>query len=353
MDVLTPWIIPIFIPNKGCPHRCIFCNQKNITGVETKTPDTEIVRETINNALTHYNPLTKRPAEVAFYGGSFTLLDQKYQAELLSTCLSFIKSGLISGIRISTRPDGIDNKILDFLKSYGVYMIELGAQSMDNLVLKLAGRGHRAEDTQKASFLIHKSGIKLGIQIMPGLPGEDIQSFRDTISETVLIKPETIRIYPAIVIKNTAMADQFQNGDYTPLNIDDAIDMCEEAVLTFERHKIKVIRVGLQTSLSLESPGMIKAGPFHPAFGQLVQSKIFSGKISLNLKNRKPFNSANIIIHPDNQSLLTGFKNAGIKKIEAMFPESIITVKLNTDLKKGTHKIEITNTKTQATNNIQ
>lgn len=339
----APWIIPIFIPNKGCPHRCIFCDQKNITGVETETPDAGFVHKTVNNALMHYNPMTKRPVEVAFYGGSFTLLDKKYQTELLSPCLSLIKSGRITGIRISTRPDGIDQTILDFLKSYGVYIIELGAQSMDNLVLKLAGRGHSVEDTRKACFLIHKSGIQLGIQIMPGLPGEDIQGFRNTILETVLLAPKTVRIYPAVVIKGTGMARLFRDGDYTPLNIDDAIDMCEEAVLTFGKYGIRVIRVGLQTSSYLESLDMVKAGPFHPAFGQLVQSKIFSGKISLNLKNLRPFNSANIMIHPDNQSLLTGFKNTGIKRIKGMFPESEITLKLNPDLKKGTHKIEITN----------
>ena len=269
-------IIPFFIPHSGCPHQCVFCNQKNITG-QTKP----VAPMAIPQKITEYLAISSsdNPAHVAFYGGSFTALPFETQRAYLNAVQPFIHTGQIAGIRLSTRPDCITNDILVLLKEYCVTTIELGVQSMDDVVLARSGRGHTATDTVNAVSLIKSNGFRIGLQLMPGLPGDSADSFIRTIDTVIALKPDFVRIYPALVIKDTPLEDLYASARYMPLSLHDAVALCREALERFELAGIDVIRIGLQPTEELEKPGTIITGPYHPAFRQLVESSILLDKM--------------------------------------------------------------------------
>ncbi len=269
-------IIPFFIPHSGCPHQCVFCNQKNITG-QTNPVDPSTIPRKIIEYLSINN--SGKAVHVAFYGGSFTALPFEIQRAYLIAVQPFITSGRIEGIRLSTRPDCITNEVLALLKEYHVTTIELGAQSMDDAVLKTSGRGHTANDTIDAARLIKANDFLIGLQLMPGLPGDSADSFMQTIDTVIELKPDFVRIYPALVIKDTPLEDLYRSRRYKPLSLDDAVALCREALERFELAGIEVIRIGLQPTEELERPGTIIGGPYHPAFRQLVESSILLDKM--------------------------------------------------------------------------
>lgn len=266
-------IIPVFIPHLGCPCRCVFCNQHSITAdayaSAAHQPDAEDVVRIIEEGLARVSD----GAELAFYGGSFTALDEDLRKAYLEAAFPFVCSGKISGIRISTRPDAIDDRKLDELRYYGVKTIELGAQSMDDRVLTLAARGHTAEDTRRASHKIKDAGFQLILQMMVGLPGENAETPMQTAKQIAALMPDGVRIYPVAVIKNTELAQLYENGLYKPLSVDEAVDVCADLMDFFDSKGIPVIRVGLNPTLELESE--VQAGVYHPAFGELCRSRIY------------------------------------------------------------------------------
>lgn len=274
-------IIPFFITHSGCPHQCVFCNQKNITG-QTRPVAPSAVPQKITEYLAGNS--SERPAQVAFYGGSFTALPGEIQKSYLAVVQPFIHTGQIAGIRLSTRPDCITNEILSLLHEYHVTAIELGVQSMDDVVLTRSGRGHTTADTVNAVSLIKSSDFLIGLQLMPGLPGDSADRFMKTIGLVIELKPDFVRIYPALVIKDTPLEDLYTSGRYMPLSIDDAVTLCREALERFELAGIDVIRIGLQPTEELERPGTIIAGPYHPAFRQLVESSILLDKMRSALR---------------------------------------------------------------------
>lgn len=276
--------IPIFISHRGCPNDCVFCNQKKITGVQQDLTMTEILNQ-IENALNTIDNLTR--TEVAFFGGSFTAIDLSLQTQLLQLVQPFIERGEIQSIRVSTRPDAINQEILDFLKRYHVDIIELGVQSMDNQILKLANRGHDQQSVYTASSLILKNGFKLGLQMMIGLPGDSIQTIEDTVNRFVDIGPDFVRIYPVLVIKNTELESLFKNKRYTPWNVEDAAMISAKCYKKFVNNHIKVIRIGLQGTKNITMGADVVAGPFHPAFGEIVYSLIYREIIQQNM-NKNP-----------------------------------------------------------------
>jgi histone acetyltransferase (RNA polymerase elongator complex component) len=276
-------IIPFFIPHSGCPHQCVFCNQKNITG-QTKPVDPSAVPQKIADYLA--NNSSDKTTHVAFYGGSFTALPFETQKAYLAAVQPFIHTGHIAGIRLSTRPDCITKEILSLLNEYHVTTIELGVPSMDDVVLTRSGRGHTATDTVNAVSLIKSHGFQIGLQLMPGLPGDSADSFMKTIRRVIDLKPHFVRIYPALVIKDTALEDLYTSGRYMPLSLDEAVLLCREALERFELAGIDVIRIGLQPTEELEKPGTIIAGPYHPAFRQLVESSILLDKMRSALRMR-------------------------------------------------------------------
>ena len=261
--------IPIFIADRGCPHRCAFCNQKKITGVGADITPSAVKAE-IDAAL--HTLGMERKTEIAFFGGSFSGLEAKEQEAFLSVAHAYVKAGQVSGIRLSTRPDLIDEETLNRFCKYGVSAVELGAQSMDDGVLQANLRGHSADDTRRAAEKIQKRGISLGLQMMIGLKGDTKEKSICSAGEMIALKPETIRIYPAVVLRETLLSTWYEKGEYTPLTVEEAVDWCCAIKPLFLEAGVNVLRVGLMASDSLLG-GEIVAGPFHSAFGELVDSE--------------------------------------------------------------------------------
>lgn len=264
--------ISLFIPHLGCPHKCSFCNQNTITGKQTQ-PSADDVRAAVETALRKKN----YDYEIAFFGGSFTAIDREYMLSLLKAAYDYVKDGKVNGIRISTRPDCIDEEVLDILKKYGVTSIELGAQSMDDEVLRANFRGHTAEDVENASRLIKSYGFELGLQMMTGLYLDTNEKAIETAKKLIALSPDTIRIYPTVVLKNTYLAKLYDDEIYKPQTVDDAANLCTKIVPMFEKAGIRVIRLGLHSSPELKK-NMI-AGAFHDSFGEIVKSRYMLNKI--------------------------------------------------------------------------
>lgn len=260
-------IIPVFVPFGGCTHQCVFCDQAGITG-ERSLPAFETVAPLVEKYLSTWKGTG--PRELAFYGGSFTGLPMEAQEGYLEASRPFIEGGLVDSVRISTRPDRIDSPTLGFLRSYGVKTIELGVQSMSDEVLKASGRGHTAEDTRRSASLIKGAGIRLGIQLMPGLPGDTEETILDTVDESVSLSPDFARLYPTLVLRNTPLFRLYERGEYAPWALEEMVRVCKEALERFQSASIPVIRVGLQTTEDLSLN--LVAGPYHPSFRQLIES---------------------------------------------------------------------------------
>lgn len=273
--------LPIFIPHRGCPHDCAFCSQKKITGVDTEVT-AEDVRSLIKTFLSTTNH-ENASVEVAFFGGSFTGLELKTQEDFLRVASEFYPK--VSGIRLSTRPDYIDKNIIELLKKYGVTTIELGVQSSDDGVLAMNDRGHSFDSVVRASEMIKESGIDLGHQIMLGMYGSNPEKDRQTIDDIIQLKPSCVRIYPVITLKDTKIHRYFNEGKYIPYTIDLAAQLAKEAVLKFRENSIDVIRMGLHSSEDLEGDENIVAGPYHPAFGEMVESLVYRDKIENQLQS--------------------------------------------------------------------
>ena len=266
--------VSIFVPHNGCPNKCSFCDQRHITGCISQ-PDSDDVKNTLDIALDSLKEKSK-DAEIAFFGGSFTAIDRSYMLALLESTKEYIHN--FKGIRISTRPDAIDKEVLDILKSYNVTSIELGAQSMSDLVLSANERGHSADDVYKASALIKSCGFSLGLQMMTGLYKSTDELDIFTSEEFVKIKPDTVRIYPTVVLKNTTLETLYKNGLYNPPDAEVSAKLCSKLIPLFENAGIKIIRVGLHDSESLKE-NMI-GGAFHSAFRELCESQIYFDKIT-------------------------------------------------------------------------
>ncbi len=309
-------IIPVFIPHHGCPHRCVFCDQRTITGI-ARPPGGEEVADLIRERLAA--PRREGTWEIAFYGGSFTCLPAARQGELLAPAKAALDRGEINAIRLSTRPDAIDRETLSRLAAYGVGTVELGAQSMDDTVLAAAVRGHTAADTAAAVAAIKTAGLKCGLQLMPGLPGEDWSSLIATTARTLALAPDFIRIYPAVVLAGTELAALAAAGVYMPLTVDAAVARAAYLKNCCENRGIPAIRVGLQASEEL-SGGAVLAGPYHPAFGALVEAYLFRIMVAglLERIGRPP---GNLLIrhHPRDASAIRGIKSANLLSWEKTY----------------------------------
>ena len=290
------YIIPVFISHQGCPHQCVFCNQDRIAGVYDEVT-AEDVRERIDSYLDTMN--TKNSTiEVSFFGGTFTAIPVIKQKELLAVAREYKNKGLIHKIRLSTRPDAINGYILSYLKEFKVDIIELGVQSLDDNVLRLAGRGHSAYDVENASRLIKAEGFTLGHQIMPGLPGDTKEIDLATIKKSIEMKPDIARIDPALVIKDTPMETMYNRGEYEPYSLDMAVEVSREMLKLYNAAKVKVIRIGLQPTDTIAEGKDVVAGPFHPAFRELVEGSL----ICENIKE-KTNESSDIIIEINSKDI--------------------------------------------------
>lgn len=270
---LRHYTIPIFVPELACPNRCVFCNQQKISGTLCQPSDEDIIT-TIEERLAtipHDSVI-----EIGFFGGNFTGIPLSEQWHLLEMVQPYLRQGPVSAIRLSTRPDYIDGERLDLLKRHGVGTIELGAQSLDPEVLRLAGRGHTVEDVHNASRKILQSGFSLGLQMMIGLPGDTLEKSLLTAREFIRLGATSARIYPTLVIKDTELENLFLVGKYDPLSLDDAIAWAKEIVPVFESSAAKIIRLGLHPSEGLLQGQNLVAGPFHVSFAELVHTEIWN-----------------------------------------------------------------------------
>lgn len=337
------YIIPIFVPHLGCPNDCIFCNQRSISG-QQKMITNEDVKKTIEFYLDNIKDKEAKK-EVAFFGGSFTGIEEEKQEEFLKTAYEFIKAGKIDTIRISTRPDYINKKILKRLKKYKVETIELGVQSANDYILKRANRGHTFEDVKKASKMIRWRGFKLGHQMMVGLPESTRIDEINTAKELIKLRPKMVRIYPVLVIKNTRLEKEYLEGKYTPLTVVQAVETCKELVSMFNQKGIDVIRVGLQNTDEITDPNIegseVVAGPYHPAFRQLVEANLWYDDI---LKRIKEMNTkvkrVKIIINPKDVNNVVGHKRENIQKLKDVYELDLI-IEQDEKMKEGKFKLEI------------
>lgn len=302
------FIIPIFVPHIGCPHDCVFCNQNTITGkkenVLVEDVNAESTENTINEYLYTINSYKGyKVVEVSFFGGTFTAISKSKQEELLKVAKKYKNLGLIDYIRLSTRPDYIDEEELDLLKKYQVDIIELGVQSLDQEVLNASGRGHDVNCVYSACELIKSYGFILGLQIMLGLPKDNF--FKDIKTTKIVcdLKPDLCRIYPALVIRDTPMEEMLNRREYIPYNLDQAVEICSFVLSMLISSNINVIRVGLQPTDSINDNAEVIAGPFHPAFKELVESNLINEGI-LNLVKDIDAKKIFIYIHPKNISKL-------------------------------------------------
>lgn len=338
---LKPFIVPIFIPNMGCPHRCIFCEQEKITSRPSRPLKRKDIETILDTAIHSRHFQQEKDPEIAFYGGTFTRLPLKRMEELLEIASRYTKQGPFSSIRVSTRPDALDPGRLEAMKSKGVRTVEVGAQSMDNEVLYLSKRGHTAEDTARAVEILKGYGFRVGIQLMPGLPGDSEEKFRETTAKVIDLRPDAVRLYPALIIRETGLDRLYRQGKYHPMDLSTAVRVCIESCTGLETEGIPVIRIGLMTSSSLSEEGQIVAGPWHPALGFLVRSGMHQKKMEPYLP--RPGVASEIrIFAPDREiPLVRGHKNQGILWIEKKTGARVIGVKPENTIPRGRVRVEI------------
>ncbi len=322
--------IPIFVPHEGCPFDCAFCNQRRITGADTSMTARE-TKETIKEYLDTI-PKSERTVEAAFFGGSFTGISEEKQIDLLEAAYEFVKSGEIDGIRLSTRPDYISEEILKRLKKYGVTTIEIGVQSMDDGVLTAAGRGHTRDTVISAVSLIRKYPFKLGLQMMTGLPCDSREKSIATAQQIIALKPDFVRIYPTLVLKDTYLEKMYQRGEYTPWSVDETVSVLKTIIPMFAENNIEVIRVALSVTEEISPNGALVAGPFHPAIRELAEGEIYFDKMCEVLDKDKTKHI--FYVNPAEISKAVGNGKRNIKRIYEKYGIRI-KIKPSDALKKG------------------
>ncbi|MGD9012283.1 MAG: radical SAM protein [Desulfobacterales bacterium] len=308
------FIVPVFLPHAGCPHRCIFCNQSSITGTRS-TPECKDIHRHIDTFL-NFRHKQRRFVQIAFFGGNFFGIQTPTMKRLLALATQYITAGQAHSIRFSTRPDTITRQRLASIKDFPVSTIELGVQSMDDNVLKRSNRGHTAADTIKAVQLLREFGYEVGVQLMVGLPGDDVQCLQTSARKIARLKPDFIRIYPTVVLSGSPLATLYKKGIYVPLSLAEAVSQTKELYLLFKGENIRVIRMGLQASEDLQNGSTILAGPYHPAFGHLVYGKMFLDMAVLAIKSKNLKEDSVVLhVHPRSVSKMRGQRNENIKTL--------------------------------------
>ena len=335
------YIIPIFVPHLGCPNECTSCNERKISGQMKNITENDVI-----DIIEYYLSIFKEKSgyiEVAFYGGSFTGIEEDLQERLLKVVYNYIKEKKVDGIRISTRPDYIDKKTLKRLKKYKVKTIELGVQSTNDFILAKCKRGHTFDDVKRASKLIRRYRFNLGHQMMIGLPDSTEKDDIKTAQDLIKLKPKIVRIYPVLVIKGTELEDEYNQRKYEPLSLEQAVERCKELCYLFNKKKIKIIRIGLQNTETITSPtnegSEVIAGPYHENFRQLVESSIYYDTILEKVKkvNTKA-KEVEIITNPQDVNNVIGYKRENILKLKEIYDLDIV---VKQDIKQTLNKINV------------
>ncbi len=326
-----PLVIPYFIAHQGCPHQCLFCNQQEITG-EIFSPDN--IQRDIDRLIRQWLGYKKEDTSVqfAFYGGSFTCLPEEQQKTMLSAVTPWLERGDISMVRLSTRPDCVDQQTVELLQDHGVSVVELGIQSLDNKVLSLSKRGHSNGDCQQAVHWLKKARLEVGIQLMPGLPGETRSSFRQTVQQAIDLQPSFVRIYPALVLRNSGLAELYHSKAYQPLSLSMAVVLTGWARRRFLEYGIRVVRMGLQPSVSLERS--ILAGPYHPSFGEMVISRDWL-KRTRKILAAHPGKNVRLSIATRDLSCFNGLHRINRQRLRSLGLEQRLEVQVDKKLQRG------------------
>ena len=322
-------IIPIFVPHRGCPHDCIFCNQKKITGVST-----DMSSEDVRNIVDEYLTTIDKDAvvEIAFFGGSFTAIDVDIQKSLLSVAKEYVDKGVVHDIRMSTRPDCINQDILDMLKEYKTSIIELGVQSLDADVLRDSIRGHHAKEVFSSSNLIKENNIQLGLQMMVGLPSDTEEKCIDTARKFIELNPDCVRIYPTLVVKETGLENLLHKKEYNPFSLEECIQIVKKLLVLFYVNNINVIRVGLQATDDIQIGKAVVDGPYHPAFRELVEGEMIKNYLEYIVRENKV--TSKIVVKTNKKNVS---KIIGNKKLNSIYMKE----KLNVNLKTQEESIDI------------
>lgn len=303
--------VALFVVHKGCPHMCSFCNQRSISGSSKDvTPDD--VHEAAHTAIRSLSQNEAAGGEIAFFGGSFTMVERNYMLSLLEAAYEYVEKGIFKGIRISTRPDGISEEICEILKKYGVTAVELGAQSLDDRVLELNERGHTAQQVCDVCRLLKEYGFELGLQMMTGLYGSEDSDSIETAEKIIELAPETVRIYPTVVIKGTRLYDLMKSGNFVPKGISETADLCARLIPMFENAGIKVIRVGLHSGGGVEEG--FAGGAYHPALREICEGRIYYNSALQKLSQLKK-GSYILNVSPKEISKMTGQKKENLIKL--------------------------------------
>ena len=306
--------IPVFVPHKGCPNLCIFCDQKIQAGRE---PSPNEIIPLINKYI-ETAPRSVINFELAFFGGSFTGIDTNYQIQLLNEAKSALDKGLINAIRVSTRPDNVNTETLSLLQKYSVKTIEIGAQSFSNDVLQASGRGHTAEQTIEAANLIKKSGFDLVIQLLPGLPLDNISKSVRSAELAAVLNPSAARIYPAVVFEGTSLSEMYKRGEYIPLSVDEAAEWCYEIMKIFQRKNINIIRIGINP-VEAGNLSKVLGGAYHPSFGQIVKSRLKRDEMEKLFFSHDTGDKTTILIPNDHKEEYIGQKKTNIRYFEEKY----------------------------------
>ncbi len=324
--MLKHYNIPIFVPELACPHQCVFCDQRKISG-QYDIPTICDIQKKIQEHLKTI-PEKRSRVEIAFFGGSFTGIPEQQMIEYLSAAAEFVKGRRVEGIRISTRPDYIDEKILKILKKYKVHTIELGAQSMDAEVLAKSGRGHTVEDVERAAKMIKDAGFNLGLQMMIGLPYDTREKALHTAQRIAELGADNTRIYPTLVIKGTELEKMHQSGKYTPMRLTEAILWAKDLYLYFEKTNVNVIRIGLHPSEELDSKHSLVGGPYHQSFRELVMTEIWKEHLFEDIEF-KPDKAIIIYVPHEQLNFAIGHK----KENALLLKNHFTSVKIKADIK--------------------
>ena len=323
-------ILPIFIPHQGCPYRCVFCNQVDITGNQEKTDERKVL-DTLNTYLGS-TPKSQLPPnrEVAFYGGSFTGLPLKRQEHLLGLVKPWVEQGWVNDIRLSTHPLFIDPDRLALLKKFDVKTIELGIQSTDPNVLEHSGRPCTWETVRSAVDQIRNNGFRLGLQLMPGLPGDTDRTFQKSVDDTLSLDPDFVRLYPSLVIRHTQLFQMYREGKYTPWKLERTLENLKAAVKKFRVKDIPVIRMGLHPDPSLLENYV--DGPYHPSLSYLVDCRIGLDEMIESLIGRNgSTKTVQFKIPLNSESIYIGHKRENIRKLKEIFYLETITLQPEND----------------------
>ncbi len=313
------FIVPIFLPNIGCPHQCVFCNQVAITGKKQNLPSPEQIHSWVNEFL-KYKGEKRKNAQISFYGGNFLGLKKNLFRSILHEATKFVRAGAVDSIRFSTRPDTINKENLYNIKDFPVATIELGVQSMDDQVLSMSQRGHTSLDTKEAVNLLKKEKYEIGLQMMVGLPGDDESKSLTSGDRIADLSPDFVRIYPTVVLENSLLAKWYKDGKYTPPSFDACISLVKKLYILFKEKDIQVVRMGLQISNDLDKDVKIIAGPYHPAFGHIVYSELFLDMVVAAIKSENVLPEILFVkVNPKSISKMRGLKNKNIITLKNKF----------------------------------